>query len=272
MMGSPRNTPDWTPEEVEYLRQSWGYTSYEGMAKALNRTVGGIRIKAAHLGLGPFYEAGDYVTLNQLYRTLYGKNFNSYSLKSWIQDRGLPVHRKKRSNGSRVRVVYLDEFWEWAEKHRSFLDFSRMEENALGYEPPWVAEQRSKDFRKHTAHRSCPWTPLEDQRLRNLLEQHRFTWPELSKELSRSEGAIQRRINDLKIEERPIRANPHAGSWTPEAVAVLKAGILNGDPYSLIAQKIGKSEKAVRGYVYRVWKTERADNIRKMIQEESHGK
>ena len=184
----------------------------------------------------------------------------------------MPIHYKKRSNKSRVRIVYLDEFWEWAAEHRSFLDFSQMEEYALGWEPDWVADQRSKDFRKRLSHRTDPWTPLEDQRLRNLLEQHRFTWPELSKELGQSEGAIARRIRDLKIEGRPIRANPHAGSWTPEAVAVLKAGILNGDPYSLIAQKIGKSEKAVRGYVYRIWKTERADNIRKMIQEESHGK
>lgn len=271
-MGCRRTTPNWTPEEVEYLKTVWGTTSYEGMAKTLNRSVDGIRQKASKLGLGRFYSHGEYVTLNQLYNALFGRNVSTYVLKSWIQDRDMPIHYKKRSNRSRVRIVYLDEFWEWAAEHRSFLDFSEMEEYALGWEPDWVADQRSKDFRKRIDHRTVPWTPLEDQRLRNLLAQNRFTWPEMSKELGRSEGAIQRRINDLKIEDRPIRANPHAGSWTPEAVAVLKAGVLNGDPYSQIAQKIGKSEKAVRGYVYRVWKTERADNIRKMIQEESHGK
>ena len=263
-----KGIPNWTPEEVEYLKTVWGTTSYEGMAKTLNRSVDGIRQKASKLGLGRFYSHGEYVTLNQLYNALFGRNVSTYVLKSWIQDRDMPIHYKKRSNKSRVRIVYLDEFWEWAAEHRSFLDFSEMEEYALGWEPDWVADQRSKDFRKRIDHRTDPWTPLEDQRLRNLLAQNRFTWPEMSKELGRSEGAIQRRINDLKIEDRPIRANPHAGSWTPEAVAVLKAGVLNGDPYSQIAQKIGKSEKAVRGYVYRVWKTERADNIRKMIQEE----
>ena len=263
---------NWTPEEVEYLKTAWGTTSYEGMARTLNRSVYGVRLKASKLGLGRFLNHGDYVTLNQLYRALFGRNVSTYVLKTWIQDRGMPIHYKKRSNKSRVRIVYLDEFWEWAAEHRSFLDFSQMEEYALGWEPDWVADQRSKDFRKRIDHRTDPWTPLEDQRLRNLLEQNRFTWPEMSKELGRSECAIARRINDLKIEDRPIRANPHTGYWTPEVIEVLKAGILNGDPYSLIAQKIGKSEKAVRGYVYRVWKTERADNIRKMIQEESHGK
>ena len=267
-----KGIPNWSPEEVEYLKTAWGTTSYEGMARTLNRSVYGIRMKASKLGLGRFLNHGEYVTLNQLYRALFGRNVSTYVLKSWIQDRDMPIHYKKRSNKSRVRIVYLDEFWEWAAEHRSFLDFSEMEEYALGWEPDWVADQRSKDFRKRIDHRTDPWTPLEDQRLRNLLEQHRFTWPEMSKELGRSEGAIARRIRDLKIDGRPIRANPHAGYWTPEVVEVLKAGILNGDPYSLIAQKIGKSEKAVRGYVYRIWKTERADNIRKMIQEESHGK
>ena len=267
-----KGIPNWTPEEVEYLKTAWGTTSYEGMARTLNRSVYGVRLKASKLGLGRFLNHGEYVTLNQLYRAFCGRNFNSYNVKTWIQDRDMPIHYKKRSNKSRVRIVYLDEFWEWAAEHRSFLDFSQMEEYALGWEPDWVADQRSKDFRKRIDHRTDPWTPLEDQRLRNLLEQHRFTWPEMSKELGRSEGAIARRIRDLKIEGRPIRANPHTGSWTPEVIAVLKAGILNGDPYSLIGQKIGKSEKAVRGYVYRIWNTEVADKVRKMIQEESHGK
>ncbi len=269
-MSCRRTTPNWTPEEVEYLRNAWGHTSYEGMANALHRSVDGIREKASRLGLGRFYSNGEYVTLNQLYIAFYGRNFNSYNVKSWLKDRDFPYHYKKRSNRSRVRIVYLDEFWKWAEKHRSFLDFSQMEEHVLGWEPDWVADQRSKDFRKHLIHRTDPWTPFEDQRLRNLLKQHRYTWPELSKELSRSEGAIQRRINDLKIKDRPIRADPHPGSWTPELVAVLKDGIRNGDPYSLIAQKVGKSEKAVRGYVFRIWKTEVADKIRQIIKEESN--
>ena len=263
-----KGIPNWTPEEVEYLKTAWGTTSFEGMARTLNRSVYGVRLKASKLGLGRFLNHGEYVTLNQLYQALFGRNVSTYVLKSWIQDRGMPIHYKKRSNKSRVRIVYLDEFWEWAAKHRSFLDFSQMEEYALGWEPDWVADQRSKDFQKRLSHRTDPWTPLEDQRLRNLLAQNRFTWPEMSKELGRSEGAIARRIRDLKIEGRPIRANPHAGSWTPEAVDVLKAGILNGDPYSLIGQKIGKSEKAVRGYVYRIWNTEVADKVRKMIQDE----
>lgn len=38
------------------------------------------------------------------------------------------------------KIIYLDEFWKWAEKNRSFLDFSKMEPLALGKEPGWVNE------------------------------------------------------------------------------------------------------------------------------------
>lgn len=269
-MGGKRETPNWTQEEVDYLATSWGSVSYEHMAKILNRSVSAVCQKASKLGLGRFTDHGDYVTLNRLYNAFCCRNFNSYNMKSWIEDRGMPVHMKKRSNRSRVRVVYLEEFWEWAEKNRSFLDFSRMPENALGMEPDWVREQRSKDYRKHLDHRRAPWTPIEDQRLRGLLQQHRYTWPELSVELNRSEGAIQRRCNDLGIRDRPLRSPPHAGSWTPENIEILKHGILNGDPYHMIARKIGKSEKAVRGFVGRTWKTEVADRVRQMIKEASN--
>ena len=42
-------------------------------------------------------------------------------------------------------------------------------------------------------------------------------------------------------------------------------GIKNGDSYSLIAKRIGKSEKAVRGKVYNKYLTENADKVRAMI-------
>ena len=44
-----KGIPNWTPEEVEYLKTAWGTTSYEGMAKTLHRSVDGIRQKASKL-------------------------------------------------------------------------------------------------------------------------------------------------------------------------------------------------------------------------------
>ena len=256
----------WTPEEETYLAENWGHVTVDGICKKLNRTKNAIMIRVQRLGLPPCFESGDYVTANALCKAFQGRNFNTYQLKSWVKDRGLPVHNKRRGNCV-ARVVYLDEFWEWAEKNRSFLDFSKMEPLALGKEPPWVEEQRHKDFKANAIQRKDPWTPDEDSRLRDLLKFHRYGYAELSEKLNRSAGAIQRRCNDLKLLERPVRAvtRGETSKWTDAMLQIVADGIRHGDSYQLIARQIGKSEKAVRGKVFTVYLTEDADKIRAMM-------
>ena len=206
----------WTPEEERYLEDHWGTVSIPGIAKTLERTVSAIKVRAERLGLGGVLNSGDYVTLNQLMIAVTGNSQSySYQMQSWVRNRGLPVHTK-RVNKCTWRVVYLDEFWAWAEQHRSFIDFSKLEPLALGKEPKWVPEQRKKDFQAFSLQRKDPWTPDEDRRLKMLLQKHKYGYAELSEILCRSEGAITRRCNDLGLKERPVRADNHgkASVWT----------------------------------------------------------
>jgi hypothetical protein len=237
------------------------------MCKRLNRSKNGISIRAHKLGLGAFLDAGDYVTLNQLLTTFTGTGAAySYKMTSWVKNRGMPIHTKVIDQ-KRVKVVYIEEFWEWAEKNRSFLDFSKMEPLSLGAEPEWVADQRSKDYRAFATQRKDPWTPDEDSRLIMLLKQHKYGYAELSEMLRRSEGAIQRRCNDLGLKERPVRADNHSKDsvWTDTDFQILADGIRRGDSYAEIGKAIGRSEKAIRGKVYFVYLTESADKIRMMM-------
>lgn len=156
---------------------------------------------------------GDYVTLNQLVTAFNRTDSYSYKMISWVENRGLPVHNKRVQQNT-FRVVYLKEFWTWAEKNRSFLDFSKLEPLAFGEEPAWVAEQRKRDFKACSLQRKDPWTPAEDAKLRMLLEQYKYTYEQMSDMLRRSPGAIQRRCADLGLKARPVRINPHG----PEAV------------------------------------------------------
>jgi hypothetical protein len=263
-MGLNRN---WTAEEEQYLRENWGKITVPGIAKALGRTTTAVKVRVARLGLGPYLEGGDYVSFNQLLIAMYGTNAGGgYKLKSWVENRGFPIHNKRRDK-SVIRVVYLDEFWEWAEKNRSFLDFSKMEPLALGAEPEWVAGQRAKDYRAFSVQRKDPWTPDEDSRLIMLLKQHKYGYAELSEMLRRSDGAIQRRCNDLGLKERPVRADNHSKDsvWTDADFQALADGIRRGDSYAEIGKTVGRSEKAIRGKVYFVYLTENADMIRMMM-------
>jgi len=262
-----RSNKQWTKEEENYLQEKWGIVSIPSIAKHLGRSVHAIKIRAGRMGLGPVLMGGDYITLNQLLYAVRGTNAGgNYTLKSWVENRGLPVHTKKVVN-NRFRVVYLHEFWDWAEKNRSFLDFSKMEPLALGEEPPWVAEQRKNDFHAYSLQRKDQWTPDEDSRLKMLLNQHKYGYAELSEMLRRSAGAIQRRICDLGIKERPVKADNHGenAKWTDSDFKILADGIRRGEGYTTISRKIGKSEKAIRGKVYFVYLTESADKVRGMM-------
>ena len=269
----PLGSRTWKPEEEDYLMEKWGQISVPAIAKKLNRTTNAVKVKAQRLGLGAVLMAGEYVTLNQLLLAVNGGSSSyGYKMKSWVENRGLPVHTKKVNRCS-FRVVCIEEFWEWAERYRSFIDFSKMEPLALGEEPDWVAEQRKKDFQAFAIQRKDPWTPDEDARLKMLLQQHRYGYAELSDMLRRSAGAIQRRCNDLGLKERPVKADNHGSSaaWTQTDFDVLADGIRKGNSYTAIGKALGKSEKAVRGKVYFVYLTENQDKVRAMLKDKPWG-
>lgn len=264
-MGRGRN---WTAEEEHYLCENWGTVSIDSLCRHLDRSRNGVICRVRRLGLSPFLESGEYVTMHQLLLAFgYGGSGDSYKIKSWIENRGFPVHVKVRSSKSKVKVIYIDEFWKWAEKNRSFLDFSRMEPLALGAEPSWVPEQRRTDYQSYAIQRKDPWTSQDDSRLKMLLEKQQYGYAELSEMLQRSCGAIQRRIITLGLKDRPVKAKNHGESakWSPEHFRLLADGIRKGRSYTAISKEIGKSEKAIRGKAYLDYLTEDADKIRVML-------
>lgn len=179
----------------------------------------------------------------------------------------------KKVNRCSFRVVYIEEFWEWAERYRSFIDFSKMEPLALGEEPGWVAEQRKKDFEAYAIQRKDPWGEDEDSRLKMLLSKHRYSWAEISEMMHRSHGAIARRCRDLGIKDRPVsmELTGKRGTWTSEDFEILADGIRHGDSYAAIGKAVGRSEKCVRSKVYNDYLTENADKVREMLGDGSWG-
>lgn len=249
----------WTKEEKEYLSDKWGALSIKTIAKNLGRTENAVIIMVRKLQLGAFLDNGDYITWNQLQREL-GSGGYTYKEISWIKNRNFPIHRKRVGTNS-FKIVYFDEFWEWAEKNKEILDFSKLEENIFGAEPEWVKEKRKHDFKINRAYKKTPWTKAEDDHLKYLLDQQKYSYHELSQTLHRTAGAIQRRICDLKIMDRPIKADNHI-KWTNDEIESMKKMIWNGCGYEFLSQKLNKSSKAIRGKIYRMYGTENLDKVR----------
>ena len=260
-MGQARN---WTQAERDQLSEEWGMYSVGTLAKRLNRSENGIIVMAQRLNLGAHIRSSDLISLNQLFKALGTPHDYSYR-RDKLEELGLKVHRRKVKNNS-FRMVDIGEFWVFAEKNRHLFDFSRMEENALGAEPDWVKAKRSEDFKRRRSVKphNAIWTAAEDRELERLLRMYRYTWPEIAERLHRSEGAIQRRVNDLGLKERPIKADNHV-RWTDEELNTVSEMIKAGSNYENISRVIGKSAKAIRSRVYNMYLTENLNKVAQLI-------
>lgn len=96
------------------------------------------------------------------------------------------------------------------------------------------------------------------------MKEHKYTYPEISLRLRRSEGAIQRRVLDLDIKERPVKADNH-NLWTVQQLETLCDMIKRGSNYESISLEIQKSTKAIRGKVFTCYLSENLNKVRKII-------
>lgn len=118
--------------------------------------------------------------------------------------------------------------------------------------------------------KATPWTSREDNLLKELLIKQKYGYKELSQILCRSEGAVQRRINDLNIKYRPVKADNHQ-KWTESEYNLLGKMIKCGSKYEEISDRIGRSVKAIRGRVFDKYLTENLDKVRAYIGDGNFG-
>lgn len=247
--------PNWTTEEIEYLESSWGHVSIPRIASHVGRSENAVKIKAHKIGLTRHLHSGEYITLNQLMKALGRGNVHTYTLISWVESRGLPIKKKKSVNRS-YRVIYLDDFWKWAKEYRTFIDFTKVERNILGKEPEWVKEQRKAD-ELFAEYKPRKWTAQEDSLLSSMLETFKYSYRDISIRLKRTEGAIKRRMLDLNIKQRPLKADNYT-PWTEEETAILIDMLGGGYKAEVIAEYIDRSALAIKGKVERMKKEQQA--------------
>lgn len=237
-MGRARN---WTPEEKDYLREAWGVKSMTAIMQHLGRSKNAIMVMRQRLKLGPFLDNGEYVTLNQFYHAIGKGGSYSYTTERWVRN-GFPLKHKKLDTKV-CKVVYIEDFWKWAEQHREMIDFYAIPPLALGKEPDWVAEARKASYANQK--KTTPWTTAEDQQLIDMLKTYRYHLDEIAHILGRSEGAVKRRMHDINIPYRPLRRE--SKPWSDEEVKKLLQLRATGYDWDAIGQKLNRSGCSCRG-------------------------
>lgn len=236
----------WTEEEIQYLADRWGEVSKKKIAENLGRSMNSIHVKVQRLGLGSFLENGGYVSYCQLLQALYGlDSVSAYRKRLNWED--FPL-KKRRVGRCTFKVVYLDEFWEWAEQHRRLIDFSKLEENILGAEPDWAKKKRRIDFQCRL--KTTPWTDVEDRLLDTMVREHKKTITQIATTLERSEQAVKRRMYEICVDGRPVKNSNKA--WTDSETQTLLFMYEEGWTFEKIGAELGRSASSCRGKVERL--------------------
>ena len=250
---------------MDYLFEQWGTVNIKTISKKIDRTEKAIYSKAYELGLGKQIESGEYITANQLFIALGYSQFDSTKLESWVKNRKLPI-KYKNLRTKKFKVIYIEDFWKWAEKNKNFVDFSKFTRYALGKEPDWVESKRQNDILKSSKYKKYNWTQKEDEYLIFLVNQFKYSYHEISQLLGRSVSSITMRLVELNVKSRPIKAYS-CNKWTEEEITLLDDLILSGAGYPIISERIGRSSKAIAGFVYRKYGSENLDKALKIINE-----
>jgi len=239
----------WTATDYETLKDMWGDFSIPTIAKKLNRSTNAVKIKVARIGLGAHRQGGSLITFCELLRAI-GQEHNYSYLKMRLQRDGFPM-KPKRVDKCKFLMVDIDDFWKWAEKNKGDINFSNFEKYALGAEPEWVTDKRRADY-SASSYTKKPWSKRDDERLVNMLNANKYGYAEISAVLRRTEGAVKRRMIDLGLEKRPVKAKPLP--WTNDETALLLELMRKGYGFEDIGVRLGRSALSCRG------KAERLDN------------
>lgn len=245
-MGKRKN---WTEEEIQYLEDKWGMLSTIAIASKLGRSIEGVKLKACRLGLGDQRLAIDGITMNQFSKAT---KIPYRTLKYWIEHKDFPARKKLLVKENRILIVKYDEFWKWAEKNKRLINFAKFEPNILGLEPEWVKIKRGADMlnvckKDHNE----PWSDKEDKELISMVKAQKFTYPDIARQLKRSELAIRKRLMDLNIKLRPLSFDNHV-KWNDEQIKILLDLFNKGFGYNTIAERLGRSAHGVRGKLERM--------------------
>lgn len=237
----------WTKEEELYLAEKWGELSVEKIALNLKRSITAVLLKKNRLKLGKFLENGNYITFNQLSNIIRG-NGNYYGDCKRIIKAGFPLI-KKRIHKKNFKVIKLENFFKWFEKNKHLIDISRTEKGDFGLEPEWVEEKRKAD-KRYQEYNKRKWSETDDKKLINLLNEFKYGYRYISIQLKRTEGAIKRRMLDLKIKARPIKKDNH-NLWSYKEKEIVKTMYNKGYKAVIIAEYVERSASAINALIER---------------------
>ena len=186
----------WTDKEDEYLKRNYSRSTLQNLSKALNRSSIAIRDRARILRIARYEK--EYLNASEL-SACFGRN--KIVATNWIRKHGLPA-QKLWSNSHYVYMIDIDEFWAWADKNRTLIDWSGYIPLSLLPEPDFVKEC-IEEYSKPTQHRK-KITQCEKIKIYNMYCKG-VSIKEIAKVYERTEYAVKHILRDYQTELRCLK-------------------------------------------------------------------
>lgn len=186
----------WTKEEDEYLIRNYSRSSMKNLCKALNRSHLAIRDRAIILGVLRY--DGTYLNASELSDCF---SCSKFVALNWIKKYGLPAKQLNNIKGNTF-MIDVDEFWVWADKNRSLIDWSGYIPLSLLPEPVFVKEC-IKEHSKPTQHRK-KITQCEKVKIYNMYCKG-VSIKEIATTFERTEYAIKHILRDYQTDLRVLK-------------------------------------------------------------------
>lgn len=178
---------NWTQEEIDFLKENIGVLKLSTIAKKLDRSYEAVSIKLKRLGMANTKNLTGMMTMGELARHL---NVDRNIVKRWVDHHGLPCTVKVTRLSKKFYFIDTIDFWQWAEKNKEKIDFSKIEEHAILPEPAWVKKERIKDKNAKKKRVYKKWTTKEYKLMVQLREEG-YTYNEIGKTLGRTPECIR---------------------------------------------------------------------------------
>ncbi len=177
----------WTLEEIEYLRENWGYAKVEVLAKHLRRSVSSINTKALELGLGPAIKSDiELILVSDICEML---EISKERVVSTFVNHGLFLRKKWISKKRFYYYVLYDDLINYLKNNQDTWDSRNLELYALGMEEDWLKEKRKNDA-KNDPYWHKEWTTDEIQKAIDIFN-YKKSYQAVAEELHRSLGAVK---------------------------------------------------------------------------------
>ncbi len=189
--------PDWTQEELDYIREVWGDKTVPQIAKHLGRSVTAVKVKTARLGYIGQKWSGEMMSARKVSELL-GVDVHTVC-DFWIPKYGLKAKRRQLGVTKKTTtIIMFEDLLRWVEAHQDLWDSRRVEMYALGMEYDWLKEKRKADAEKPTR-KAQKWTQQEDDRLITLFKRGGMTYAEIGAELGRPASGVEHRLQRLDV-------------------------------------------------------------------------